>query len=77
MSKWLTRLSTFSTVVERVLYNLCFELELFQVDVLGTCTTEITESHAEEEIEILKRRETEKCEGRPKHTIMVQSQVGA
>ena len=44
--------------------------------MLGKCPTEIIESHLEDEIEILKHRETEKCEGRPKHTIISQSQVG-
>jgi hypothetical protein len=47
-----------------------------EVDVLGECETEIIESHLEDETEIFKRRKTEKCKGRPKHTIIPQSQVG-
>jgi hypothetical protein len=45
-----------------------------EVDVLGECETEIIESHLEDETEIFKRRKTEKCKGRPKHTIIPQSQ---
>lgn len=46
-----------------------------QMDILGICPTEISESRGENEIEILKQRETEKCRGRPKHTVISLSQV--
>jgi hypothetical protein len=46
-----------------------------EVDILGTCRTSVTESHGENGIELLKKKQTGNCQGHPKHTIISENQA--